>query len=394
MKYLAWLLPALVSLTILILLCGCATSKAPFCDIMISTKFRAYVGTYTGAKSQGIYTFTFDTVTGEMGPAELAGAAVNPSFLAVAPDRKHLYAVGEISDAGKKGGVVSAFSILPDGKLTLLNQVSTVGAGPCHLTVDKTGRMVLAANYGGGSVVSFPVKPDGSLGEHTGFVQHTGRGATPRQSQPNAHSVNISPDNRFVFVADLGLDQVFTYKIDPATAKLAPHDPPFVKVTPGSGPRHFCFHPNGRFAYVINEMGMTVTAFRFDATRGTLEEMQTVSTLPEADGPGPKSGWSTAEIVVHPSGKFLYGSNRGHDTIAVFAIAEDGKLSPVQHAAAEVKVPRNFALDPTGQWLFTEGQKSNDIGLFRVDPQTGKLSFSGKRLEVGSPVCLKFIPVQ
>src|ERR1043165_8413237 len=179
MKHVIWLTPALTCIPILVLLCGCATGSISSPEVN-TTKFRAYVGTYTGAKNQGIYTFTFDIVTGEFGPVELAGAAVNPSFLAVSPDRKHLYAVGEIGDAGKKGGVVSAFAIQSDGKLALINQVSTVGAGPCHLTVDKTGRMVLAANYGGGSVVSFPIKPDGSLGEHTGFVQHTGRSVTPR----------------------------------------------------------------------------------------------------------------------------------------------------------------------------------------------------------------------
>jgi len=385
-------MPALLCLPVLILICGCAAGRSPSAGV-VPTKYRAYVGTYTGAKSQGIYTFTFDAVTGEMGPVELAAQTVNPSFLAVAPNQKRLYAVGEIAEAGKKGGVVSAFAIQVDGKLTLLNQVSTVGAGPCHLTVDNTGRMVLAANYGGGSVVSFPIQADGLLGEHAGFVQHTGRSVTPRQSQPNAHSVNISPDNRFVFVADLGLDQVLTYKIDPANATFVPHDPALVKITPGSGPRHLCFHPNGRFAYVINEIALTVTAFSFDAKRGTLAEIQTISTLPAADAAALKSSWSTAEIAVHPNGKFLYGSNRGHDTIAVYGIAEDGKLTLVQNAAAEVKVPRHFALDPTGLWLFTEGQKSGDVALFRVDAGTGFLTYTGKRLEVGSPVCLKFIPV-
>jgi len=393
MKHSVWLMPPLVCIPVLLLIFGCATGSISSSEVN-ATKFRAYVGTYTGAKSQGIYTFTFDIVTGEFGPVELAGAAVNPSFLALSPDRKHLYAVGEIGDAGKKGGVVSAFAIQPDGKLTLLNQVSTVGAGPCHLTVDKTGRMLLAANYGGGSVVSFPIKPDGSLGEHTGFVQHTGRSVTPRQSQPNAHSVNITPDNRFVFVADLGLDQILTYKIAPATATFSPHDPASVKIAPGSGPRHLCFSPNGKFAYLINEMALTVTAFRFDAANGTLSEIQTISTLPSADRQAPKSSWSTAEIALHPNGQFLYGSNRVHDTITVFAIAGDGKLSLVENVAAEVKVPRNFALDPTGLWLFAEGQKSDGIALFRVDSTTGKITFTGKRLEVGSPVCMKFVPLR
>ena len=384
-----------ISVALMLAVGGCAQKKCCSAPPLSPMKFHAYVGTYNGPKSQGIYTFTFDAATGELSPLELAARTANPSFLALHPDGHHLYAVGDMTNvAGEKVGAVSAFTIQADGRLALLGQAATVGAGPCHLTVDKTGRMLLAANYGGGSVVSFPIQPDGSVGEHNCFVQHTGRSVTPRQSQPNAHSVNVSPDNRFAFVADLGLDQVLAYKLDLANATFAPHDPAFIKVVPGSGPRHFCFHPSGRFAYVINEISMTVTAFRYDAANGRLKEIQTVSTLPVADGSMPKDGWSAAEVVVHPGGKFLYGSNRGHDTISVFRITEDGRLSLVHNIPAEVKVPRNFALDPTGQWLFTEGQKSNDIALFRVDTATGRLTFTGKKLEVGSPVCLKFLPLR
>lgn len=360
-----------------------------------ATQFRAYVGTYTGKKSQGIYSFTFNAATGEVGKPELAGEAVNPSFLALHPDGKHLYAVGEVNDVGgKKGGGVSAFAIQGDGKLKLLSQASTVGTGPCFVTVDKSGRVALAANYGGGSVVALPIKADGSVGEHTGFIQHEGKSVTKRQSQPNAHSVNVSPDNRFAFVADLGLDKILIYKLDPAKGTLTPNDPPFTAVAPGSGPRHFAFHPSGKFAYLICEINLTMIAFSYDAAKGTLKEMQTVSTLPAADGLGPKPGWSTAEVVAHPNGKFLYGSNRGHDTIAVFAVAADGKLTLVENAAAEVKTPRNFNLDPTGKWLFTEGQGSDTIALFKVDQATGKLTATGTKLEVGSPVCMKFLPVK
>ena len=359
------------------------------------TQFRAYVGTYTGKKSQGIYTFTFNAATGEVGKPELAGEAVNPSFLALHPDGKHLYCVGEVNDVGgKKGGGVTAFAIQPDGKLKPLTQASTVGTGPCHLSVDKSGKVVLASNYGGGSVVALPIKSDGSVGEHTGFVQHEGKSVTKRQSQPNAHSVNVSPDNRFAFVADLGLDKVLVYKLDPAKGTITPNDPPFTAVAPGSGPRHFAFHPSGKFAYVINEINLTMTVFSYDAAKGALKEIHTVSTLPAADGPGPKPGWSTAEVVAHPNGKFLYGSNRGHDTIAVFSVAADGKITLVQNAAAEVKTPRNFNLDPTGKWLFTEGQGSDTIALFKVDQATGKLTATDTRLEVGSPVCMKFLPLK
>ena len=250
------------------------------------TQFRAYVGTYTGKKSQGIYMFTFNAATGEVGQPELAGEAMNPSFLALHPDGKHLYAVGEVNDVGgKKGGGVSAFAIQPDGKLKLLSQASTVGTGPCHLSVDKSGKVVLAANYGGGSVVALPIKADGSVGEHTGFVQHEGKSVTKRQSQPNAHSINVAPDNRFAVVADLGLDKVLVYKLDPAKGTLTPNDPPFTAVAPGSGPRHFAFHPSGKFAFVINEINLTLTAFNYDAAKGTLKEIHSVSTLPAADAP-------------------------------------------------------------------------------------------------------------
>lgn len=359
------------------------------------TQFRAYVGTYTGKKSQGIYTFTFNSATGEVGKPELAVETTNPSFLAIHPSGKSLYAVGEVAAVdGKKGGGVSAFAIQPDGKLKLLSQASTVGSGPCHISVDKSGKVALAANYGGGSVVALPIKADGSVGSHTGFVQHEGKSVTKRQSQPNAHSVNLSPDNRFAFVADLGLDKVLIYKLDAAKGTLTPNEPAFATVPAGSGPRHFAFHPSGKFAYVINEITLTMTAFSYDAAKGALTEIHTVSTLPTADGPGPKPGWSTAEVVAHPGGKFLYGSNRGHDTIAVFSVAADGKITLVQNAAAEVKTPRNFNLDPTGQWLFTEGQGSDTIALFKVDQATGKLTATGTKLEVGSPVCMKFLAVK
>ncbi|MEN9572902.1 MAG: hypothetical protein RL514_757 [Verrucomicrobiota bacterium] len=359
------------------------------------TQFRAYVGTYTGKKSQGIYSFTFNATTGAVGQPELAGEVVNPSFLALHPNGKNLYAVGEVAAVGgKKGGGVSAFAIQPDGKLKLLSQASTVGAGPCHISVDKSGKVALAANYSGGSVVALPIKADGSVGEHTGFVQHEGKSVTKRQSQPNAHSVNVSPDNRFAFVADLGLDKVLIYKLDAAKGTLTPNEPAFAAVPAGSGPRHFAFHPSGKFAYVINEMTLTMTAFSYDAAKGALTELHTVSTLPAADGPGPKPGWSTAEVVAHPNGKFLYGSNRGHDTIAVFSVAADGKIALVQNAAAEVKTPRNFNLDPTGQWLFTAGQGSDSLALFKVDQATGKLTATGTKLEIGQPVCVKFLAVK
>ncbi len=348
-----------------------------------------YFGTYTGKASKGIYVSRLNTATGKVSNPELAAEAGSPSFVAIHPNHRFLYAVGE---GGRIGGV-SAFSIDPaTGKLKLLNKVSSVGRGPCHVTVDRTGKCVLIANYGDGTAAVFPVKDDGSLGEHTAFVQHKGSSVDPaRQKEPHAHSVNMSPDNRFAFIADLGLDKVLIYKFDPAKGTITPNDPAFGAVAPGSGPRHFSFHPNGKFAYVINEMLSTVTAFSYDATRGALKEVQTVTTLPK----GFAAENSTAEVQVHPSGKFLYGSNRGHDSIAVFAIdGAKGTLKFIEHVSTQGKTPRNFGIDPSGAYLLAANQDTDNVAVFRIDAKTGRLTPTGQVLTVGNPVCVKFMAVK
>jgi 6-phosphogluconolactonase len=257
--------------------------------------------------------------------------------------------------------------------------------------VDRSGKNVLVANYSAGTVAVLPIAEDGSLKEATGFQKHEGHSVNPnRQREPHAHSINLSPDNRFAIAADLGLDKLLVYRFDAAKGTLEPNNPPSVSITPGSGPRHFAFHPNGMYAYAINEMKSTVTAFDWDAKRGVLTEKQTVSTLP-SDFAGESS---TAEVVVHPNGKFLYGSNRGHDSIAVFSIAADGRLSPVEITPAKVKIPRNFAIDPSGEYFFAAGQNSNNIVVFRVDGKTGKLTETNLALQVGSPVCVRFAPAK
>jgi 6-phosphogluconolactonase len=357
------------------------------------SQLRVYIGTYTGPKSKGIYLSTLDLATGKLSDAVVAAETTSPSFLAVHPSKKFLYAVGEISDfQGQKAGGVSAFAIDPaSGKLTLLNQQTSGGAGPCHLVVDATGKAVLVANYGGGSVESIPLAADGKLGEPASFIQHAGSSVNKsRQSAPHGHSINVDPTNRFAVAADLGLDQVLVYKFDAATAKLTPNDPPFTAVAPGSGPRHFAFHPGGKYAYVINEITCTVTAFDYNSAKGTLTEIQTITTLPHEVRPG----YSTAEVVVHPSGKFLYGSNRGHDSIAVFQIvAANGTLTAVEHEPTQGKTPRNFAIDPTGKFLLAENQASDTIVVFAIDQSTGKLEPTGHKIEVPSPVCVRFVPL-
>ena len=361
-----------------------------------SGKFHVYVGTYTGGKSgsKGVYVMTLDAATGALGKPEVAAEVTSPSFLAVHPSQKFLYAVGEIADfQGKKAGAVSAFSLdRATGRLTLLNQQPSGGAGPAHLSVDPGGKNALVANYGGGSVACLPIGEDGRLREPSDVEQHTGSSVNPqRQKEPHAHCIKPDPAGKFVLTADLGLDKVLVYRFDPAAGKLDPNDPHAGVVAPGSGPRHFAFHPNGKFVYVINEMKSTLTAFTWDADRGAMKEVHTLSTLPE----GFTGNNSTAEVVVHPSGKFLYGSNRGHDSIACFSIDEStGRLTATGHESTQGKTPRNFNVDPTGQWLLAANQNSGTVVVFRIDPQSGKLSATGAKAEVPAPVCVKFVPAQ
>ena len=354
-------------------------------------ELRVYIGTYTRSGGKGIYLSELDLATGRLQAAEVAAEVANPSFLAIHPSRPLLYSVGEMSDfQGKRAGAVSAFSMGPiSGKLTLLNQQSSRGAGPCHVVVDRSGGNVLVANYGGGSIACLPIREDGRLGEATSAIQHEGSSVDPRRQQgPHAHSINLDAAGRFAFVADLGLDKILIYRLDAAQGKLTPTDPPWAKLPPGAGPRHFAFHPSGRYAYVINELSSTVTAFRYDAERGALESLQTVSTLPDDfDGRN-----TTAEVQVHPSGKFLYGSNRGHDSIACFAIdATTGKLTPIGHQSTQGRTPRNFRLDPTGSYLLAANQATDNVVLFRIDAKTGLLRPTGQSLTVPMPVCVKII---
>ncbi|HKI17238.1 MAG TPA: lactonase family protein [Isosphaeraceae bacterium] len=357
--------------------------------------FWLYIGTYTSDSSEGskgIYLLELDLRTGVLSAPQLAAKAVNPSFLAIHPGRKLLYSVNEVSAfEGREGGAVTAFAIDQiHGTLTALNQQSTMGSGPCYLVVDRLGKNVLVANYGGGSVACLPIDADGRLGSETSFIQHRGSGADPgRQQSPHAHSINLDAAGRFAVAADLGLDKVLIYRFDAARGKLTPNEPAFAKVAPASGPRHFAFHPNGRFGYVINEIANTVIAFAYDAEKGSLTEIQTIPTLP-ADFKGTSY---TAEVQVHPSGKFLYGSNRGHNSIAIFAIEPStGKLSAAGFERTGGKNPRNFAIDPTGAFVLAENQDSNTIVVFRIDPQTGALRPTGQIVGLHKAVCIKMIP--
>jgi 6-phosphogluconolactonase len=361
--------------------------------------YLVYVGTYTNkTASKGIYVYNFDPGTGKLTSLGVAAESEDPSFLVVHPSGKYLYAVNEIDHFGeKKSGAASAFSIdQKTGKLTLLNQAATRGAGPCHISLDKSGKFALVANYDGGSVATFPVHPDGTLGEAADFVEHRGSGADKeRQTAPHAHWIGTSPDNRFALAADLGLDEILIYRFNATKGTLAPNDPAFVKLNPGSGPRHLAFHPSGKFVYLLTEMEDSVTAFAYKASNGSLSPLQTVSALTtlRKDFKGPKEA---AEIVVHPSGKFLYASNRaGIDTISAFSInPAKGTLQLKNEYPTMGKTPRNFAIDPTGKFLLAANQESNTIVILRIDAITGALTPIGDPVEVPAPVCIVFVAVR
>lgn len=356
-------------------------------------KILVYIGTYTTKGGKGIYLCELDRSTGALTSKGAVAVTPNPTFLALAPSHKFLYAANEVSDfQGAKAGAISAFSIQPKtGELTLLNQSSTKGDGPCHVSVDSKGRYVFAANYGGGSVCAIPIEKNGGVGPATSFVQHEGTSVDPaRQEGPHAHSLYIDDANRFAYAADLGLDKVFVYHFDAEKGALTSNDPPFASVPPGSGPRHIAFHPNGKFAYVINEMTATLSTMAWDPKAGTMKEIETVSTLA---GGHNIPGNSTAEVFFAPSGKFLYGSNRGDNTIAIFSVdSATGKAKLIGNQPSGGKTPRCFQLDPTGAFLLAANQDTDNVVVFRVNQMTGALTPTGHSVSISMPVCVVFMP--
>jgi len=361
-----------------------------------------FIGTYTGpirfgtgkilqGKGKGIYVYRLDISSGAMEPSTIAENVPNPSYLAFDPSRRFLYAVNELKEfEGVPTGAISAFSVDRDsGDLKFLNMKATHGTDPCHLTVDKTGRCVLVANFMSGSVCVLPIREDGSLGDATDVIQHQGSSVDPvRQSGPHAHAVTLDETERYAFVPDLGIDKLMVYTFDANRGKLEPHDEPWVEVPAGAGPRQLVMHPQGRYAYLINELSSTVMAFRYDIDRGILREIQTLSTLPEDF-----EGASTcAEVQISLSGKFLYGSNRGHDSIVVYAINQtDGTLTCIGHESTQGKTPRNFAVSPGGEFLLAANQDTDNVVTFRLDPKSGELVATGHSAHVPTPVCVKFM---
>lgn len=350
-----------------------------------------FVGTYTQKTSKGIYALRMDSETGKLSEIGLMAETVNPSFLAIHPNGKYLYATNEIGNfQGTSAGAVSAFSIPGEGQLTLLNQVSSKGGAPCDISIDPSGKFVASANYSGGSVVVHPIGADGKLGSASGFVQHKGSSVNKgRQEGPHAHSVGYDRSGRYLYAADLGLDEVRVYKLDPSTGEITFQDGASGKTVPGAGPRHFKLHPNGKFGYVINELNSSITAFTHDSETGKLTSFQAVSSLP-ADFKGTNH---PAELMIHPNGKFLYGSNRGHDSLVICSIdPASGKLTVVGHQSTIGKNPRNFVIDPSGKFLVVGNQDTDDIYVFEIDQNTGKLTAVGEKVSISMPVCLVFHP--
>ncbi|MEX1018783.1 MAG: lactonase family protein [Litorilinea sp.] len=356
-----------------------------------------YFGTYTrreatgAGRSEGIYIYNLNRESGALTPVGTMSGVENPSFLALNPAKTHLYAVAELGDGdGKPMGGVSAFAVdSKTGFLELLNSEASKGDGPCHLSVDASGTKVLVSNYGSGSVAVLPLADDGSLLPASDSVQHEGSSINPqRQQGPHAHSVNLDSNNRFAYVADLGLDKILIYAFDADAGTItANRAQPWAKVKAGAGPRHFAFHPNNQYAYVINELDSTMTVFAFDGDKGTLDEIQTLSTLPDDfDGTS-----YCAEVRVHPNGKFVYGSNRGHDSIAVFKVQDDGSLKTVEYTSSQGEFPRNFNLDPSGEWLIAANQNTHNVFVYQVDTKTGKLTATDQSAVIPYPVCVKFL---
>ena len=368
-----------------------AIAFAATLDQMGAAPTRALVcfGSYSTPDKESVHLFQLNLQDGSLKKLNAVDGLSNPSFLKIHPNGKYLYTVNEVSTFdGKKSGGVTAFALdVNGGKLNKINQQPSGDTGPCHLTVDATGKYVLVAHYGGGSTSVLPIKIDGSVGAVVSQIKHKGSSVHSRQKAPHAHAVHVGPNNKFAFAPDLGIDKVLVFSFDEKTGAIAETKFDGANLEPGSGPRHFGFHPDGKFAYVINEIKQTVTAFRYNAKRGRLRTLQTLSTVPH-----PVDGNSTAEVLVHPTGQFLYGSNRGHNSIAMFRINEkNGKLTALGHESTRGSTPRNFGIDPTGQFLLAANQQSDNVAVFRINQDTGKLKFTGNEIKLSKPVCVRMI---
>jgi 6-phosphogluconolactonase len=359
-------------------------------EVAAPTEYFLYVGSYTSAGGEGISLCRLTMATGALQKVAVTRNVSEPSFLAMDHKGRYLYAVNELSSyQGKPSGAVSAFAVNPTTRaLTLINQQASLGGAPCFVSVDANDKFVMVANYSGGNVTVFPIRSDGGVGASTDMKQFQGSGPHPNQGSPHAHQIMVDAANQYALAADLGTDRVMIYRFDATLGKLNASTQASFSTKPGAGPRHFAFHPGGRFVFVINELNSTITSLAYDPARGTLTEVQTASALPAG-----YTGTSyCAEVRVSPDGKFLYGSNRGHDSIVVFAIDSLGKLTLVQHASTQGKWPRDFILDPTGTYLLVANQNSNNIASFKRDAVTGRLTAISPSLTLTAPTSLLVAP--
>lgn len=341
-----------------------------------------FVSAFAKGEKGAIHAFSFDSESGKLSPLAQTTDVENPFFMALSPDNRFLYSIHAEAFGGEENEEVAAYALEGrSGRLKFLNRESAKGSASCYLDVDATGKTVLVSNYTTGDVASLPIKDDGSLGAPVSYFKHEGEG-------PKAHCFVVSPDNRFAFAADLGIDKVMSYRLDAATATLTPNDPAFAKSPPGSGPRHLTFHPSGKFVYVINETGNTISVFDYAERSGSMSNHQTISTLPE----GFEGRTHTADLKITPDGKFLYGTNRGHDSIAAYSIAEDGKLTLIEIIPSLGKGPQNLAIAPGGRQLLCANMPGNNVVVFEIDPETGKLSAAGEPIEVPMASCIMIVP--
>lgn len=355
-----------------------------------AAEYLVYFGTFTDGAAKGIYVSRMDATTGSLSAPELVAEIPSPNYLAVSPDARFVFAATRPNAAD---GTVTAYAIeRPSGRLVWIDDEPAGGAGPCHVSVDPTGRTVLVANYTGGSVKSFRAAPDGRLASVT-FIQHSGSSVDPgRQKGPHAHCIMPAPDGRFALACDLGTDRVMIYRLDPASAALAEHEPAFASVPPGSGPRHLVFSADGTRVHVVNEMKCTLTTFAWDPVRGALDAPETIPLLPP--GAGVEPSFSAAAIVASPDGQFVFATVRGHNSVSVFAARPDGRLSLVENVPCGGLTPRGLGIDPTGRWLLVGNQRSNTVNVFAIDPASGRLAATDKAIEIGAPVDVRFVAAE
>ncbi len=371
-----------------------ATSQSIFKNLFSRDKLTSqdfFVGTYGIGPDGGIFFCRLDLKSGEISLIKENRGIDNPSFITIDSSNLFLFAVNEVARSEDfSGGFVSSFAIKKDdGSLKLINKQQTLGGDPCHITIDPADKFLLVTNYSGGSIIVFPILDGGNIGQNISFIQNTGQSINPeRQQSPHPHSISLSPDSHFAFVPDLGLDKILINRFNQESGKLSSNPIPSVSLNPGAGPRHFTFHPDLKFAYVINELNSTITGYRYKPMNGKLTEIQTIGTLPEDF----KGESYCADIHIHPDGNYLYGSNRGHNSIACYSIDQSrGKLAMIGCTSTLGNWPRNFAIDPTGQYLLAANQRSNNIYTFRINKETGELIPTGFSFEINQPVCVKFL---